>query len=649
MMTDFKTQETPAPSDEGNNTESAEAEGQEITEKEADDLEKGSRMGLGDPLQPREGRDLVWKDVNLQLLSPNGKKDDTPPKMILDGVWGEVPSGQVTAIMGPSGSGKTSLLNILAGRTQSGGNLVVDADVRLNNYRVNPADIEVRRKIAFVAQDDSLQITATPREAIKFSAKLRLPAKTSEEEIESLTTHMLEELGLGKCADTLVGGALLKGISGGERKRTSVGVELVSRPALVFLDEPTSGLDSFNAVQLCTLLGKVANAGSSVLFTIHQPSSEIFNEFDRLILLNSGRVMYQGPVQEIPNYFGARGFKCPNNYNPADFIMTVALAQAMEKLDAAGFFPEDDRKIGEPFTVGEGAVNKDPLGITLREENNSDLATPGMVPQLQLLFAREMQNLFRATHALKARTGMTVMISTLAGCLFYQVATLDFSEFINVQTTFGALLLSLMANIFSTALPSLTQFPEERPVFLREYSTNHYSALPYFASKLTMELGVSAVQVSVSSLITYFLVGFNGNFAIFWTGLYLMACTSTALGVLVGSAVEHASVAIEFLPAVFMPQILFAGFFVPPDLIPVWLRWIRWICPLTYGVSIVVVNEFDGRCDGLGDPNYCQRVIDNVYADPDDVWWYYLVLLLLFVFFRLLALFVLKRKAEKFY
>ena len=136
-------------------------------------------------------------------------------------------------------------------------------------------------RLAFVAQDDSLQTTATPREAIKFSAKLRLPAQTSDEEIENLTKHMLEELGLERCADTLVGGALLKGISGGERKRTSVGVELVSRPTLVFLDEPTSGLDSFNAVQLCNLLGKVAAAGSSVLFTIHQPSSEIFNEFDR--------------------------------------------------------------------------------------------------------------------------------------------------------------------------------------------------------------------------------------------------------------------------------------------------------------------------------------------------------------------------------
>ena len=187
--------------------------------------------GVADPLEPREGRDLVWKNVCMTLNSK--KKEDS--KKLLDNVWGEVPQGQVTAVMGPSGSGKTSLLNILAGRASSKNNLEITADVRLNNVSVDPTNIEVRKKIAFVAQDDSLQITSTPREAIKFSARLRLPKTLTDEELNSLTERMLKELGLTKCADTLVGGALLKGISGGERKRTSVGVELVVRPAMVFL------------------------------------------------------------------------------------------------------------------------------------------------------------------------------------------------------------------------------------------------------------------------------------------------------------------------------------------------------------------------------------------------------------------------------
>lgn len=106
----------------------------------------------------------------------------------------------------------------------------------MQDFKVDPTAIEVRKQIAFVAQDDSLSFTATPREAIRFSAKLRLPKINTDEEIEELTTKMLEELGLGDCADTMIGGELVKGISGGERKRTSVGVELVTKPSLVFLD-----------------------------------------------------------------------------------------------------------------------------------------------------------------------------------------------------------------------------------------------------------------------------------------------------------------------------------------------------------------------------------------------------------------------------
>lgn len=182
-----------------------------------------------DPFAPREGKTLTWKNVNMVLAG----KGDEPERKLLDNVWGEVPAKQTTALMGPSGAGKSSLLNILAGRASSHGRLSINSDVRLNNYAVDPTNLDVRKGIAFVAQDDSLQVTSTPREAIRFSAKLRLPKDTSDSQIEKLVDRMLSELGLTACADTIVGGALIKGISGGERKRTSVGVELVVKPAMI--------------------------------------------------------------------------------------------------------------------------------------------------------------------------------------------------------------------------------------------------------------------------------------------------------------------------------------------------------------------------------------------------------------------------------
>jgi ABC-type multidrug transport system ATPase subunit len=340
-----------------------------------------------------------------------------------------------------SGAGKTSLLNILAGRAASRGRIKIDADIRLNNYEVDPTNVLVRQQIAFVAQDDSLQVTSTPREAIRFSAKLRLPRYMTNKVLDKLTKRMISELGLEDCADTIVGGALIKGISGGQRKRTSVGVELVTKPALVFLDEPTSGLDSFSAVQLCQVLKKVANAGSSVLFTIHQPSSEIFNSFDHLILLNKGRVMYQGPVAEVPNYFGARNHPNPPNYNPADWIMNVAQSVNVKQLDADGFFPQDERPREDAFEAGEG---KDALGITLTRRSMvgaRDERRVSMLTEIQMLFGRELKNLTRDVASVGARFGLSVFLGVLIGIIFLDVGASDSAEQINIQSHFGSLIM----------------------------------------------------------------------------------------------------------------------------------------------------------------------------------------------------------------
>lgn len=288
------------------------------------------------------------------------------------------------------GAGKTSLLNILAGRTRTNSKLVVEGDIRLNNVKVNPASIEVRKKIAFVAQDDSLQATSTPREAIKFSAKLRLSRSTTENELDILTNRILAALGLTDCADTYIGGPLLKGISGGERKRTSVGVELVVKPTEIFLDEPTSGLDSYSATQVMELLHKVSNAGTSVLFTIHQPSSEVFAAFDHLILLNKGRVMYQGSVENVPNYFESCSHPVPPNYNPADWIMTVAQRVPNEDLIKDGFYPNEALA-----NLKGGDINNASSDQDLR--NKIDIRTPSFVTQTRLLFLRELRNLKRDT------------------------------------------------------------------------------------------------------------------------------------------------------------------------------------------------------------------------------------------------------------
>jgi ABC-type multidrug transport system ATPase subunit len=153
-----------------------------------------------------------------------------------------------------------------------------------------------RQKIAYVMQDDALMATATTREALEFSAALRLPSGTSRESIKGLVEQTIHDLGLEACADTLIGGALIKGISGGQRKRASVGVEIITNPALLFLDEPTSGLDSYSASNLAKLLKSIAARNAAVLCTIHQPASDVFFEFDLCIFMKEGRIVYEGTL-----------------------------------------------------------------------------------------------------------------------------------------------------------------------------------------------------------------------------------------------------------------------------------------------------------------------------------------------------------------
>ena len=204
-------------------------------------------------------------------------------------------------------------------------------------------------------------------------------------------------------------------------------------------------MDSYSAVQLCQVLKKVANAGASVLFTIHQPSSEIFNSFDSLILMNMGRVMYQGPTMNVPNYFGERGHPNPPHFNPADWIMQVAQSVTVEQLNKDGFFPKDTRDLGDAFSGNE--EGKDALGITITTRDSSsgeDESQPGVEVQISMLFNRELRNLRRDKMALGARLGLTTFLSLLVGVIFLGVGEENPEVPLNRQSQFGALIMVMM-------------------------------------------------------------------------------------------------------------------------------------------------------------------------------------------------------------
>ncbi|CAB9505209.1 Putative white-brown complex homolog protein 30 [Seminavis robusta] len=268
---------------------------------------------------PSQKIDMSFRD--LQLTLPNGL-------CIMEGVSGQINHGSFCAILGPSGAGKTTFLSLISGKNDpTGGQLLVNGEegTTLAQYR---------RLVGFVPQEDIMLRELTVYENIRHAAMMRLPASMSKKKKLKRVQHVMESLDLMHIKHTVVGDELKRGISGGQRKRVNVAMELVMDPALICLDEPTSGLDSTSSAMLCESLVALARLGVNVSAVLHQPKTEIFDMFDTVLLLGvGGRTVYLGPAAEMVDYFARIGFPLPPRTNPCDYVMDVV----------AGVVPCEDR------------------------------------------------------------------------------------------------------------------------------------------------------------------------------------------------------------------------------------------------------------------------------------------------------------------
>ena len=210
----------------------------------------------------------------------------------------------------------------------------------------------------------------------------------------------------------------------------------------------------------------------------------------------------------------------------------------------------------------------------LEEGGGSDLAMkkPGFFTQTALLYRREVLQIKRDVPSTAARFGITIFINVLVGLIFKDVGKSDPAQYSNLQSRFGAIVMIVLNIMFGTAQPALLQFPEDRPVFLREYTTNHYSVLSYFIARFTSEAVMTFAQTICGILITFFLLGLNSNFFEFVFINYAIAMASTAAAIFLGCGIGNPQLGEQFLPLLFVPQMLFAGFFVSTNLLPVYIR-----------------------------------------------------------------------------
>jgi len=587
------------------------------------------------------GNSVEWTGLGYSLEAGGGRKQ------ILADCSGQVLQGEVCAVLGPSGAGKTSLMNILAGRLAKGGRFKsqIDGAVSLGGAVLDP--VQHQRRFAYVMQDDALHATSTPRESIAFSAKYRCLGK-SQHELDALVQGCIDKLGLGACADSIIGNELIKGLSGGEKKRTSIAIELVSSPQVLFLDEPTSGLDAFSAHAVVMNLKRLAKeTGAVVICTIHQPSSEVFHAFDKCIFLAKGKTVYNGAVADLAPHFAAQGYPCKEGHNVADHVMWQI--QSVEEKAIAQLADACTERLRKQVE----AIEQQRRGSTTKFEA---LRSAPFHAQLAGLFRREVRNAVRDKATLGARFGGTTFLSVLVAIIFFGAGKPESTteqcqvtdggvvcqEVHDLQSHMGVVILLSINGMFGAAMPTLLTFPSERPVFLREASAGMYSASAYFFAKGLIELPMMFAQSNLVFLITYWTVGLQAPFHMLVIAYLLEGFAATSAALAVGCLASDAKQGIEVTPLLFVPQIMFAGFFIKTAQIPKFLRWCQYLCFLKWACNIAVVAEFEDDPEARG-------LLEQNDQDPDDIHLYVIATLAIAFVGRSIALAALSRKAKAVY
>lgn len=265
-------------------------------------------------------------------------------------------------------------------------------------------DINYSQLLAFVQQDDVLFQTFTVRECLRFAANMRLPSSVDKEE---RLDRLIVDLKLQKCSETKIGGGLVKGVSGGERKRTSIGVEIITNPALVFLDEPTTGLDSYTATNVVELVSSLAKYGRTVICTIHQPNSEIYSMFDKLMIIANGKTLYFNEARLAKQYFSHLGYECPPCTNPVDFFIDMVsihqpdivfnnVGEINKKLNEINKeYCEKIDKLAIEYEKSEFKIDLDENESRILEYREIGVHKVSFMTQFYLLFMRSFINIIR--------------------------------------------------------------------------------------------------------------------------------------------------------------------------------------------------------------------------------------------------------------
>ncbi|KAL6959410.1 ATP-binding cassette sub- G member 1 [Sarracenia purpurea var. burkii] len=553
---------------------------------------RSGKYGGGEGRSTGSGIFLTWMDLWVTVPDKSGGRRD-----ILQGATGYVDPGEVLAIMGPSGCGKSTLLDALAGRL--GSNTRQAGDILINGRKQALAF----GTSAYVTQDDCLMTTLTVKEAVYYSAQLQLPDSMSRAEKKERAESTIRDMGLQDAMNTRIGGWSSKGLSGGQKRRVSICIEILTRPKLLFLDEPTSGLDSAASYHVMKRIIKLAQQDRrTVIASIHQPSSEVFELFHNLCLLSNGRTVYFGSTSTANEFFTINGFPCPVMRNPSDhYLRTVnkdfdadieqGFGGKMSTLEAIDTLVKS-YKSSEAFQQVQRRVH----GIyQLNAETfDEERSHAGFVTQCFVLTRRSFINMYRDLGYYWLRLAIYIALCLCVGTIFYDIG----SSYGSIQAR-GSMLMFVAAFLTFMAIGGFPSFVEDMKIFTRERLNGHYSAEAFVVGNTFSSVPYLFLISMIPGAMAYYLVGLHKGLDHFvYFALLLFACMLLveSLMMIVASVVPDFLMGIITGAGIQGVMMLNGGFFrLPNDLPrPFWRYPMYYIAFHKYANQGFYKNEFEG-------------------------------------------------------
>lgn len=521
-------------------------------------------------MQTREC-EVIWN--NLELKTVYGKK-------IISNSSGQIQPKTLTAILGPSGSGKSSLLDCLSGRISS--ELLLQGEIKVNgserNFKTWP------KLVSYVGQQFHAYEWQTVYETFYFVASIKCEAFDQHEKdnkIKERIDNLINLLGLDSSRDVFI-----DNLSGGERVRVSLGIELIADPPVVFLDEPLSGLDSSNALSILLLLRKIADLGKTVMITIHQPSYNMLECFDKIILMCQGFSIFEGTIPDCIKFFNECGFEVPSNVTPTDFFLENLVVDTTDENSKAKSQRKIDVLRKEWMMISE---QKTPtLFNKVSVSNSTETSTI-----FKTLFLRSVMNYTRNAKNIQSKLFQKTLVLLVFCATFYNTGVVGASVF-----SFRGILSFIFQNeLFGVSSPIMNTFIEEKKAIRRERMSGFYSGFEAYFSKAFCEVVINLMFTLPYIVIVYSMVGLNGDLkrmVEFITIIVFTVIYAVSWGLTISTLASTTQVAQTIGVTFNVLFMLYSGSFSDPNTLPSYLRWIVWLSPMHYVFRALVHNQLSG-------------------------------------------------------